>query len=52
MQGQRSAVDVGRADDEVEREVLALLLESGLPGRGRCGGSGCSSAARSRRLTR
>ena len=32
MQGQRSGVDVGRADDELEREVLALLLESRLPG--------------------
>src|ERR1700722_3769089 len=34
MQGQPSGADVGvgRAGDEVEREVLALLLESGLPG--------------------
>jgi hypothetical protein len=32
MQDQPSAVDVGAADDEVEREVLALLLESRLPG--------------------
>lgn len=32
MQDQRSGVDVGRVDDELEREVLALLLESGLPG--------------------
>jgi hypothetical protein len=32
MQDQPSGVDVGAADDEVEREVLALLLESRLPG--------------------
>jgi hypothetical protein len=32
MQDQPSGVDVGRADDEVEREVLALMLESRLPG--------------------
>lgn len=32
MQDQPSDVDVGRADDEVEREVLTLLLESRLPG--------------------
>jgi hypothetical protein len=32
MQSQRSGVDVGRVDDELEREVLALLLESGLSG--------------------
>ena len=32
MQDQRSGVDVGRVDDEAEREVLALLLESRLPG--------------------
>jgi hypothetical protein len=33
MQDQPSDVGVGRADDEVEREVLALLLEPMLPGR-------------------
>ena len=32
MQDRPSAVDVGRADDRVEREVLGLLLESELPG--------------------
>jgi hypothetical protein len=32
MQDQPIDVDVGRADDELEREVLALLLESRLPG--------------------
>jgi len=32
MQDQPSTVDAGAADDEVEREVLALLLESRLPG--------------------
>jgi hypothetical protein len=32
MQDQPSGVDVGQVDDEVEREVLALLLESRLPG--------------------
>jgi len=32
MRDQPSEVDVGRADDEAEREVLALLLESELPG--------------------
>ncbi len=32
MQDQPNAMDVGRADDELEHEVLALLLESRLPG--------------------
>lgn len=32
MQDQPSDVDVGRAEDVVEREVLALLLASELPG--------------------
>jgi hypothetical protein len=32
MRDQPSEVDVGRADGEAEREVLALLLESDLPG--------------------
>lgn len=32
MQDQPNAVDAGAADDEVEREVLALLLESELRG--------------------
>jgi len=32
MRDQRSAVDVGVADDEVEREGLALLLKPGLAG--------------------
>jgi hypothetical protein len=32
MQDQGSGADVGPADDDVEREVLALLLESRLPG--------------------
>jgi hypothetical protein len=32
MQDQPSDVDVGRAEDLVEREVLALLLASELPG--------------------
>ena len=32
MQDQPSAVDAGAADDDVEREVLALLLEPDLRG--------------------
>jgi hypothetical protein len=32
MQDQPIDVDVGRADDELERKVLALLLEPRLPG--------------------
>jgi hypothetical protein len=32
MQDQRSGVDAELAGEEVEREVLALLLESKLPG--------------------
>ena len=32
MQGQRSDADVALTDDEVERTVLALLLESKTPG--------------------
>jgi hypothetical protein len=32
MQDQPSGADMGTADCEVEREVLALLLESRLPG--------------------
>jgi hypothetical protein len=32
MQDQPSGADMGAADDGVEREVLALLLESRLPG--------------------
>jgi hypothetical protein len=32
MQDQPNDVDVSQVDDEVEREVLGLLLESGLPG--------------------
>jgi len=32
MQDQPNGVDMGQADDDAEREVLALLLESELPG--------------------
>lgn len=52
MQDQRSGVDVGRVDDEAEREVLALLLESRLPGPWSVWESAWRSAARSRRLMR
>jgi hypothetical protein len=32
MRDKPSGVGIGRADDDVEREVLALLVESRLPG--------------------
>jgi hypothetical protein len=52
MQDQPSDVDLGQADDEAEREVMTLLLESDLPGPWSVWELGCSSAASWRRLTR
>ena len=49
---QPNGVDAGRADDQVEREVLALLLESRLPGPWSVWELGLEVGSELRRLTR